>query len=163
LGATLLGTVQALAVALILLPAARLSVTPGGAVLALAAVVLTSLAAGAVGLVLAATIRSIENFAGVMNFAIFPMLFLCGAFYPVRNLAAPLRALAYLNPLAYGVDLLKHALLAPWSAAGYGGELAVGFDFAALAVFAGLGLAAATPLLAREDGVTRAAFPGERR
>src|SRR5439155_1518227 len=39
LGATLLGTVQALAVALILLPAARLSVTPGGAVLALAAVV----------------------------------------------------------------------------------------------------------------------------
>src|SRR2546422_966135 len=91
LGATLLGSVQALAVALILLPAARLSVTPGGAVLALAAVVLTSLAAGAVGLVLAATIRSIENFAGVMNFAIFPMLFLCGAFYPVRNLAAPLR------------------------------------------------------------------------
>jgi len=34
---------------------------------------------------------------------------------------------------------------------------------AALAVFAGLGLAAATPLLAREDGVTRAAFRGERR
>src|SRR2546422_1016793 len=97
LGATLLGTVQALAVALILLPAARLSLTPGGAALALSAVVLTSLAAGAVGLVLAATIRSIENFAGVMNFAIFPMLFLCGAFYPVRNLAAPLRALAYLD------------------------------------------------------------------
>jgi len=163
LGATLLGTVQALAVALILLPAARLSLTPGGAALALAAVVLTSLAAGAVGLVLAATIRSIENFSGVMNFAIFPMLFLCGAFYPVRNLAAPLRALAYLNPIAYGVDLLKHALLAPWSAAGYGGELAVGCDFAALAVFAGLGLAAATPLLAREGGVTRAAFSGERR
>jgi len=65
--------------------------------------------------------------------------------------------------MAYGVDLLKHALLAPWSAAGYGGELTVGFDFAALAVFAGLGLAAATPLLAREGGVTRAAFPGERR
>src|SRR2546425_683021 len=161
LGATLLGTVQALAVALILLPAARLSLTLGGAALALAAVVLTSLAAGAVGLVLAATIRSIENFSGVMNFAIFPMLFLCGAFYPMRNLAAPLRALAYLNPIAYGVDLLKHALLAPWSAAGYGGELAVGFDFAALAIFAGLGLAAATPLLAREGGVTRAAFPGE--
>src|SRR5438309_1885293 len=131
--------------------------------LAFAAVVLTSLAAGAVGLVLAATIRSIENFSGVMNFAIFPMLFLCGAFYPMRNLAAPLRALAYLNPIAYGVDLLKHALLAPWSAAGYGGELAVGCDFAALAVFAGLGLAAATPLLAREGGVTRAAFSGERR
>jgi ABC-2 type transport system permease protein len=31
--------------------------------------------------VLAATIRSIENFAGVMNFVAFPMLFLCGALY----------------------------------------------------------------------------------
>src|SRR2546428_1375897 len=163
LGATLLGTVQALAVALILLPAARLSLTPGGAALALAAVVLTSLAAGAVGLVLAATIRSIENFSGVMNFAIFPMLFLCGAFYPLRNLAAPLRALAYLNPIAYGVDLLKHALLAPWSAAGYRRELAGRSDRSAVAALAGLGLAAATPLLAREGGVTRAAFPGERR
>jgi ABC-2 type transport system permease protein len=163
LGATVLGTVQAVAVALILLPAAGLALTPGGAVLALAAVVLTSLAAGAAGLVLAATIRSIENFAGVMNFAIFPMLFLSGAFYPVRHLSTPLRALVYLNPLAYGVDLLKHALLVPWSAAGYGGELPVGLDFAALAILAGLGLAAAAPLLAREGGVTRAAFPGERR
>src|SRR3989442_5301684 len=98
-----------------------------------------------------------------MNFAIFPMLFLCGAFYPVRNLAAPLRALAYLNPLAYGVDLLKHALLAPWSAAGYGGELAVGFDFAAPAVFPGLGPAPATPPLARQDRGPRAPVPREPR
>src|SRR2546425_11127926 len=80
LGATLLGTVQALAVALILLPAARLSVTPGGAGLALAALVLTSLAAGAGGLVLAAALRPLEDFAGVVEFPIFPMLFLCGAF-----------------------------------------------------------------------------------
>src|SRR3989442_15886692 len=97
-----------------------------------------------------------------MNFAIFPMLFLCGAFYPVRNLAAPLRALAYLNPMAYGVDLLKHALLAPWSAAGYGGELTVGFEFAALAIFAGLGLTTARPLPPHERGLTPAAFPSER-
>src|SRR2546422_3164821 len=63
LGATLLGTVQALAVALILLPAARLSVTPGGAVLALAAVVLTSLAAGAAGLGLRPTHRLLRHLA----------------------------------------------------------------------------------------------------
>jgi ABC-2 type transport system permease protein len=161
LGATLLGTVQALAVALILLPAVRLWPTAGGALLAVVAIVLTSFAVGAVGLVLAASIRSIENFAGVMNFVVFPMLFLCGAFYPLLHLSTPLRVLAHLNPLAYGVDLLKHALLAKWSAGGYGGELAIALDFAALIAFGVVGLASATHLLARERGVTRTAFRAE--
>src|SRR5205807_657380 len=82
--------------------------------LGLIAVILSGLAMGALGLVLAASIRSIENFAGVMNFVIFPMLFLSGALYPVRHLGVVLRAVAYANPLAYGVDLLKHALLGAW-------------------------------------------------
>ena len=158
LGATVLGTIQTLAVAAILLPVVRLVPTPRGALLGLAAVVLSSLALGALGLVLAATIRSIENFAGVMNFVVFPMLFLSGALYPLRHLPPALHVLAHLNPLAYGVDLLKHALLAPWAAAGYGGELPIAFDCGALAVFAVAGLAAAALLLAREGGVARAAF-----
>ena len=161
LGATLLGTVQALAVALILLPVVRLWPTSGGALLAVVAIVLTSFAVGAVGLVLAASIRSIENFAGVMNFVVFPMLFLSGAFYPLLHLSTPLRVLAHLNPLAYGVDLLKHALLAKWSAGGYGGELAISLDFAALIAFGVVGLASAAHLLARERGVTRTAFQAE--
>ncbi len=158
LGATGLGTAQALVVGVILLPAVRL--WPGGAglLLALAALAVSSLALGALGLVLAATMRSMENFAGVMNFVVFPMLFLSGALYPVRRLGPALRALVYLNPLAYGVDLLKHALLAEWMGAGYGGELPVLLDFAALAAFAVAGLAVAARLLAREGGAARAAF-----
>ncbi len=162
LGATLLGTAQTLVVGAILLPLVRLWPTPRGGLLALAAVVLMSFAMGSLGLVLAATIRSIENFAGVMNFVVFPMLFLCGALYPLQRLSAPLRALAFLNPLAYGVDLLKHALLGGWTAVGYGGEMSVPLDFAALAGFAVVGLAAAAPLLAREGGVTRTAFRRDR-
>jgi ABC-2 type transport system permease protein len=158
LGATLLGTLQAVAVGVVLLPVVHLRPTLPGVGLALAGVVLSSLAIGALGLVLAATIRSIESFAGVMNFVAFPMLFLCGALYPVHNLSMPLRLLAYLNPLAYGVDLLKHALLAPWAALGYGGEWPVGLDFAVLVAWAFAGLAAATPLLAREGGLSRVAF-----
>lgn len=156
--ATLLGTVQALAVALILLPVVRLWPTPGGALLAVVAVILTSFALGAVGLVLAASIRSIENFAGVMNFVVFPMLFLCGAFYPLRHLSTPLRVLAHFNPLAYGVDLLKHALLARWSGVGYGGEMTIPLDLGALMVFGIAAFAGATRLLAREGGVTSTAF-----
>jgi ABC-2 type transport system permease protein len=89
------------------------------------------------------------------------MLFLCGALYPLHHLSAPLQTLAYLNPLTYGVDLLKHALLARWSGAGYGGELAIPLDFAALIAFGVAGLASAAYLLAREGGVTRTAFRGE--
>lgn len=158
LGAALLGTIQALAVAAILLPLVRLVPTPRGALLGLVGIALLSLAIGALGVVLAAAMRSIENFAGVMNFVVFPMLFLSGALYPVRHLAAGLRAVAYANPLAYGVDLLKHALLASGADIGYGGELSIGLDCAALVLFAAAGLAAAAPLLAREGGVTRAAF-----
>ena len=158
LGATALGTAQTVVVAVILLPLVGLRPDPGGALLALVGVVLASLATGALGLLLAATMRSIENFAGVMNFVVFPMLFLSGALYPVQHLDPALRALVYANPLAYGVDLLKHALLAPWAGTGYGGELPVALDLGALIAFGAVALAAAAPLLAREGGVTRAAL-----
>ncbi len=158
LAAALLGTTQALVVAALLLPLVRLRPTLGGALLAGGALVLSSVALGALGLALAATMRSIENFAGVMNFVVFPMLFLSGALYPVRHLGPVLHVVAHLNPLAYGVDLLKHALLAAWAGAGYGGELPVPLDLAALTAFALAGLAAAVALIGREGGVTRAAF-----
>src|SRR5881396_4103529 len=83
LGATLLGTTQAVVVAVLLLSLLRLWPGPSGLLLGFIAIVLSGLALGALGLVLAATIRSIENFAGVMNFVVFPMLFLSGALYPV--------------------------------------------------------------------------------
>ena len=38
---------------------------------------------GALGLALSSSIRQLENFAGVMNFVIFPMFFLSSALYPI--------------------------------------------------------------------------------
>ena len=38
---------------------------------------------GAVGLLVSSTVRQLENFAGVMNFVIFPMFFLSSALYPL--------------------------------------------------------------------------------
>src|SRR5207237_7358248 len=158
LGAARLGTTQAVAVAVLLLPLVHLRPGVGDVLRAGLALVLSSFAIGALGLVLAASIRSLENFAGVMNFVVFPMLFLSGALYPVRHLGPVLRLVAYANPLAYGVDLLKHALLGAWAGAGYGGEMSSWLDIAALVGFAVVGLVAAAPLLAREGGVTRTAF-----
>jgi ABC-2 type transport system permease protein len=69
-----------------------------------------ALLSGAMGLLVAARLRSVENFAGVINVVLFPLLFLSGAFYPVSGLPAGLRAVARVNPVSYQVDLLRHAM-----------------------------------------------------
>jgi ABC-2 type transport system permease protein len=155
LGATVLGSGQALVVGLILVPAVGLRPGAGGVLLAACAIVLASLATGALGLALAATMRSLENFSTVMNFVVFPMLFLSGALYPVQHLTGWLRALTYANPLAYGVDLLKHGLLGPWAGSGFGGEWPVSLDVVVLSVSAIVGTALATVLIAREGLTSR--------
>ncbi|HEX2114987.1 MAG TPA: ABC transporter permease, partial [Alphaproteobacteria bacterium] len=49
----------------------------------LPALILSGLMLGALGLFLSSMIRQLENFAGVMNFVIFPMFFASSALYPL--------------------------------------------------------------------------------
>ena len=53
----------------------------------LPALVLSGLLLGAIALFLSSAIRQLENFAGVMNFAIFPMFFASSALYPLWRCA----------------------------------------------------------------------------
>ena len=91
------------------------------------------------GILVAAFTRTLDNFAAIMNFVIFPVFFLSGALYPIANLPLALKAAAMLNPFTYGVDLLKHAMLAP---------LCIGSSFG-LAAWAG---SARQPRLYRAGG-----------
>lgn len=80
---------------------------------ALPALVLTGLMLGALGLALSATIRQLENFAGVMNFVIFPMFFLSTALYPLWRMAESstlLRDICAWNPFSHAVELIRFAL-----------------------------------------------------
>jgi ABC-2 type transport system permease protein len=65
------------------------------------------------GLLVAARLRSVENFAGIINVILFPLLFLSGALYPTGGMPPALRAVARVNPVTYGVDLLRHAFGQP--------------------------------------------------
>ena len=56
---------------------------PLGFLTVLPALVVSGLMLGAIGLLLSTTIRQLENFAGIMNFVIFPMFFLSSALYPL--------------------------------------------------------------------------------
>jgi ABC-2 type transport system permease protein len=76
------------------------------------------------GLVFASLMKDMQGFGLIMNFVIFPIFFLSGAMYPVKNLPAGIRVLSYIDPLTYGVDGLRSALLGV-SAFGVGLDLAV--------------------------------------
>lgn len=63
------------------------------------------------GLVFASNMKDTQGFSIIVNFVIFPLLFLSGAIYPLNNLPSLLRYIAYADPLTYGVDGLRGALL----------------------------------------------------
>jgi ABC-2 type transport system permease protein len=63
------------------------------------------------GLAIASKLKDEQGFGLIMNFIVFPILFLSGAFYPIDNLPLAIRALSYLNPLTYGVDGLRGSLI----------------------------------------------------
>ncbi|TYO89559.1 ABC transporter permease [Oceanicella actignis] len=95
-----------------------------GYALALPALMLTGLMLGAMGLALSSTITQLENFAGVMNFVIFPTFFLSTALYPLWKMqeSSPLLGrICELNPFTHAVELVRFALYGQmnWAAAGW--------------------------------------------
>ena len=63
------------------------------------------------GLIFASKMRDIQGFSIVMNFVIFPLFFLSGALYPLENFPVWLRYISKIDPLTYGVDGLRAALI----------------------------------------------------
>ena len=79
----------------------------------LPALVLSGLMLGALGLVLSSFITQLENFAGVMNFVIFPMFFTSSALYPlwrVKEASPTVWWIAEINPFTHAVELIRFAL-----------------------------------------------------
>ncbi len=72
---------------------------------------LLAAAMGALGVLLATRIRSMEAFQAVMQMLMFPMVFLSGAFFPVQGLPGWLNALVKLNPATYGITPLRQVML----------------------------------------------------
>jgi len=84
----------------------------------LPALTLTGLMLGALGLLLSAFIKQLENFAGVMNFVIFPMFFMSTALYPLWKLQESseiLYVIAKYNPFTQAVEFLRFALYAQFN------------------------------------------------
>ncbi len=118
----------------------------------LPALILTGMMLGAIGLFLSSAIRQLENFAGVMNFVIFPMFFASSALYPLWRLeesSVLLHDICLANPFTYAVELIRFALY------GQVNWLALAVVIGATAAFMGAAIYAYDPskgLIGRRKG-----------
>lgn len=116
------------------------------------ALVCAGLMLGALGLLLSSFVKQLENFAGIMNFVIFPMFFASSALYPLWKMlesSVPLYWICKLNPFTYAVELVRYALY------GHVNWIALLIVVICTAVFLALAVIGYDPLrgfLARKDG-----------
>jgi ABC-2 type transport system permease protein len=86
---------------------------PIGYLTVLPALVLTGLMLGALGMLISSVVTQLENFAGVMNFVIFPMFFASSALYPLWRVQEGSPVLYYVcqaNPFTHATELIRFAL-----------------------------------------------------
>jgi ABC-2 type transport system permease protein len=119
------------------------------------AIALTSFALASLGMVIASRMRSIENFAGIMNFLMFPMFFLSSALYPAALLPGWLQPLVRVNPLTYGIDLMRHPLLQGLYPGNLGTDYRVAFDVLVLSLVAVVLVTLASLLFGEEEHLGR--------
>ncbi|MFE0582258.1 ABC transporter permease [Streptomyces sp. PCS3-D2] len=108
-GGTVVATVQG-AVLLALAGTVGLPYDPLLLALLLAGMILASFTITALALALAVSLGRAELFHMLLGLVMMPLLFLSGGFFPLDNLPGWARGLASLNPLAYGVDLLRRSI-----------------------------------------------------
>jgi ABC-2 type transport system permease protein len=85
--------------------------TVAGVVEALVLMVLIASIFVSIGLIIASYINSIEGFQVLINFLVLPMFFLSGALFPLTNAPIWMKGLAAIDPLRYGVDGMRGALV----------------------------------------------------
>ena len=90
-----------------------IEVPPIGYVLVIPALLLSGFMLGALGMLISSLIKQLENFAGVMNFVIFPMFFASSALYPLWRVKESSPLLYYVceaNPFTHATELIRFAL-----------------------------------------------------
>lgn len=107
-GAILFGIANGFVPVVLALPFADLSRVAWGVFLP--AVALISVASSFIGFFVAVSVKEIFEAQTLSNFFRFPMIFLCGLFFPVASLPAFLRPVSYALPLTYGADALHAAV-----------------------------------------------------
>jgi len=126
-GSSAFGAVMGAAVLVVGLFAFRLSVS--NVILLLLGLLLSAAVFAFIGLLISVAVREVFEAMTLSNFFRFPMVFLCGVFFPFESLPKILQILGLFLPLTYSVDLFRFCLL------GQKSFLNPYLDLAALIVF----------------------------
>ena len=92
-------------------------------------VILIAVVFAALGTGIGSILQDMQGFQLVMNFLVLPIFFLSGALFPLANLPLAMAIITRVDPLTYGVDGLRGALIQSW-------QFSPAID---LAVLAGIG------------------------
>lgn len=125
-GAILFGTVNAfvpVVIALFLTDLSALNWT-----IMVPAVILVAVSSTFLGLFIAVSVKEVFEAQTFSNFFRFPMIFLCGLFFPIASIPLFLRPLSYVLPLTYGTDIIRGAVTG-------GNTMHLGLDFLVVIIF----------------------------
>jgi ABC-2 type transport system permease protein len=111
----------------------------------LGAMVLLAYGVTAFGTALGSRMKSFEGFGVISNFVVLPLYFLSGGVFPAAGLPLWMRTLVALNPVTYGVDLMRAAISQPHASS-------VGLDLLILGGFTGAMTTAALLAFRRTAG-----------
>lgn len=115
LGKSLAGTTLSLiqgSIILLLAPLVRVKLQIINILPLILVIVVMSFALTGIGIIIAARMTSFQGFGTIMNFVIMPMWFLSGALFPLQGqIPWWLNFLVRINPLTYGVDLIRRLVL----------------------------------------------------
>jgi ABC-2 type transport system permease protein len=112
---------------------------PIGYLTVLPALVISGLMLGALALFMSSIIKQLENFAGVMNFVIFPMFFASSALYPlwrIRESSPLLYEICRANPFTHAVECIRFALYGQFDPVSVGFVLGFTALFLTAAIYA---------------------------
>lgn len=111
LGGATVATFQGILVLLISVVAGFRPQHAIGIILGLVVMFLIALLFTGVGTAIASLLEDMQGFQLIMNFLIMPLFFLSGAIFPIQGVPNLLKLIVSIDPLSYGVDGLRHALV----------------------------------------------------
>jgi ABC-2 type transport system permease protein len=79
--------------------------------LALLFMAMIAIVFAALGTAIGSSLRDMQAFQMIMNFLVTPIFFLSGALFPLAGLPAALALATQIDPLSYGIDGLRSALI----------------------------------------------------
>ena len=111
LGGATVAMLQGLLVTIVCLIAGFRPVSLAMVPVGLAFMMMIAIVFAALGTTIGSVLKDMQGFQMTMNFLVLPIFFLSGALFPLNNLPRVLGWITSADPLAYGIDGMRSALL----------------------------------------------------